>query len=150
MSVGEFAPSEMPAKPMLIGLVGLPYSGKSTIARKMDVPIVCPDEIRLAMHGHRFIPEAEGMVWAIAHIMVNALFGAGHTKVVLDSCNASRKRRMEWEGSSVYDVFWTPVRTPMDVCIERAFAEDDEEIIPIIQRMNEAWDVPAVGEAWPT
>ncbi len=39
----------------LIGMVGLPYSGKSTAARELGFPIVCPDAIRLALHGQRFI-----------------------------------------------------------------------------------------------
>src|SRR5258706_417694 len=51
----------------LIVMVGLPWSGKSTWAREQgNWPIVCPDEIRFALHGQRFIAEAEPWVWTIA------------------------------------------------------------------------------------
>ena len=72
---------------VLILTVGLPRSGKSTWARSQAYPIVCPDEIRTALHGHRFIPEAEPFVRAVAKVMVRALFGAGHQCVIFDGSN---------------------------------------------------------------
>ncbi len=128
----------------LIGLVGLPYSGKSTKAKTLGAPIVCPDAIRLAMHGQRFAPEAEGMVWSIAKIMVRALFLAGHTHVVLDACNTTEKRRAEWEKGE-WNVSWLVVRASFEACRERALEVEDTEILDSIHRMAEAWDVP---EAW--
>src|SRR5882672_916000 len=59
---------------LLICTVGLPRSGKSTWARSQSFPIVCPDAIRIAIHGQRFISEAEPFVWATAKAMVRALF----------------------------------------------------------------------------
>ena len=81
----------------LIAMVGLPRSGKSTWAKKAGHPIVSPDAIRLALHGQRFISEAEPFVWAIAKAMVRALFLAGHSAVILDATNNTRKRRDEWK-----------------------------------------------------
>jgi predicted kinase len=83
---------------VLLCMVGLPYSGKSTSAATVGAPIVCPDAIRAALHGHKFIPEAEPMVWAVAKTMVRALFMAGHEVVVLDATNTTRARRSEWCG----------------------------------------------------
>src|SRR5216683_5886868 len=83
-------------KPTLFLTVGLPRSGQSTWARGTNTPIVCPDEIRLALHGQRFIASAEPLVWAIARIMVSALFGAGHPRVILDATNLTKARRDEW------------------------------------------------------
>jgi len=89
----------------LILTVGLPCSGKSTWALQQTrryaspiygSPIVCPDQIRLALHGQRFVAMAEPFVWAIARTMVISLFGAGHQKVILDACNTTRKRRDDW------------------------------------------------------
>lgn len=54
------------SKPTLVLMVGLPRSGKSTIARSGRVPIVSPDAIRLALHGQPFIASAEPTVWATA------------------------------------------------------------------------------------
>ena len=39
-------------------------SGKTTWARQQGVPIVNPDAIRPALHGQRFEPRAESVVWA--------------------------------------------------------------------------------------
>src|SRR4051812_20443404 len=82
-------------------LCGLPRSGKTTLAnslsRERGWPVVCPDAVRLALHGQRFVPEAEAFVWAIAKVMVRALFLAGHDDVVLDATNGTRKRRGEWK-----------------------------------------------------
>lgn len=114
--------------------VGLPYSGKSSWAKSTGYPIVCPDEVRYAMHGHRYIQEAEPMVWAISKIMVKALFLAGHAKVVLDATNTTAKRRDEWK-----DSMWIRRYVVCDIsklsCGIRAQQNDDDYILPIIDRM---------------
>lgn len=119
----------------LIVMVGLPYSGKSTWARKTGLPIVCPDAIREAMHGQRFFGPAEPLVWATARLMVRSLFMAGHTEVILDATSVTRKRRDNWQGSE-----WTTLFMECDasaeLCIQRAKSADDEEIIPVIERME--------------
>ena len=77
-------------------MVGLPRSGKTTRALELGYPIVCPDAIRLAIHGQAFIPEAEPVVWAHAKIMARALFLAGHNDVTIDATNTTFKRREFW------------------------------------------------------
>lgn len=76
--------------------VGLPQSGKSTWARQQGLPIVCPDAIRLSLHGQPFIQQAEPFVWAIAETMTRALFNAGHKEVVLDATNTTHAARRRW------------------------------------------------------
>ena len=106
-----------PAK-ILIMLVGLPRSGKTTWALKQECPIVNPDAIRLALHGQAFIGDAEPMVWAIAKYMVKALFLAGHEKVILDACNNTCKRRDPWESESWVREF-VVFATPKETCLRR-------------------------------
>ncbi len=118
----------------LIVMVGLPRSGKSTAAREMGHPIVCPDAIRLALHGQRFEPLAEPFVWAIAGTMVRALFLAGHTQVILDATNTTAKRRQAWHAPE-WDVVYAVVLTSAEECIRRAREAGDEEIVPVIERM---------------
>lgn len=118
----------------LICTVGLPRSGKTTWARKQNLPIVSPDAIRLALHGQRFIAEAEPYVWAIAKTMVRALFLAGHSFVILDATNNTRKRRDEWQ-SKEWTTCFKVINTPSRICLERARAEGDEYIVPVIERM---------------
>jgi len=118
----------------LILMVGLPYSGKSTIARSFKHPIVCPNQIRIALHGQRYEPLAEPMVWAMAKVFVRSLFLAGHDQVVLDACSVTSSRRDDW-----IDEAWTRSYVVCDVskiaCMTRAQNNNDSYILPIIDRM---------------
>ncbi len=125
-------------------MVGLPRSGKSTLAASSGFPIVCPDAIRLALHGTLWRPESEPMVWAIAHIMVESLFEAGHDDVVLDACNVSDRRRKEWESLKWACVFHI-VNTSREQCITRAVACGRPELVPVIERMAAEWNPPGMG-----
>ncbi|HDZ36844.1 MAG TPA: hypothetical protein ENH62_00895 [Marinobacter sp.] len=121
-------------KLVLIGTVGLPRSGKSTFAQAHGGPIVCPDAIRLALHGQRFAPEAEPHVWAIAKTMVRALFHAGHKVVILDATNNTRKRRDAWIDGQ-WTTIWKVIEADVDTCVIRAYRSDRQDIIPIIEKM---------------
>lgn len=79
-------------------MCGIPLSGKSTYARKLQEKgwvRVSLDDIRLALHGQRYISEAEPIVWANAELMVRSLLKSGH-KVVVDTTNRTRERRKRW------------------------------------------------------
>lgn len=128
----------------LILTVGLPRSGKTTWARASGYPVVSPDALRLTLTGQAFWEPAEPVVWAVAHIMVKALFLAGHEVVVLDACNVSRKRRDEWESDAA--VPWTVEHIVFDrsaeECKAQAIADGRPELLPIIDRMAAAWEPP--------
>ena len=123
-------------KPMLILTVGLPYSGKSTWALRQGVPIVCPDAVRLAVHGERYLAPAEPVVWMTVRYMVEALFLAGHDTVIVDATNNTRKRRDAWL-SEKWKVAFQVVEASVEQCIRRARKDGDDLIVPVIQRM---WD----------
>jgi predicted kinase len=130
--------------PVLHMTVGLPKSGKSTWARTQHgVPIVNPDSIRLAIHGMRFVPVAEPLVWAIAKIMVAALFLAGHSRVILDACSQTPERRAEWKDARWLRAY-VPIETSAELCLDRARSEGDYDIVPVIERMAGAlvWPQP--------
>lgn len=129
----------------LIMLMGLPRSGKSTRARAMGYPIVCPDAIRLALHGQVFIGLAEPFVWAIAKVMVRALFLAGHEKVILDATNITRKRRDEWKSKSWVREFHIS-GVEAEVCVARAITDNRQDLIPVINRMAKEWEPLADDE----
>lgn len=137
--------NEIITQKTLILTCGLPRSGKTTWARKQGVPIVSPDSIRLALHGQRFLKEAEPMVWTMAAYMAKALFLAGHEKVIVDATNVTAKRREFWlekfPSTEGYKVDLLIESTAPEVCIERARAEGDETIIPVIERMAAEWDL---------
>jgi predicted kinase len=130
----------------LVMTVGLPRSGKSTWARQDGSPIVNPDAIRLSLHGAAWRAEAEPMVWAVAKLMVAALFEAGHDEVILDATNTTRARRDEWEDRRWRRVYM-PFDTPKEVCLARALAAEKPDLLPVIERMAAALE-PVQEEEW--
>lgn len=126
--------------------VGLPYSGKSTWAKKkakeIGAAIVNPDAVRLALHGQRYAPQAEEFVWSIVFCLVRSLFLAGHTDVIVDATNTTKLRRDPWvmkfEKSCV--IKWIYIDTDKDECIKRAMAAKDDVIIPVIMRMADQFE----------
>lgn len=137
----------MPLKVLRV-TVGLPRSGKSTWARDQGLPIVCPDAVRLALHGERFLSKPEPMVWVIVHIMVEALFIAGNNEIIIDATNVSERSRGQWakkfpDAQIVYKMFGTSPK----VCKERALATGQPDLLPVIDRMAAEWDSPK-PECW--
>lgn len=137
----------------LIITVGLPRSGKSSWAQAQNYPIVNPDAIRLGLHGQPFIGEAEPFVWAIAQVMVRALFNAGHHTVVVDATNTSRKRRDFWKSRAWRRRFVTFGGPEMqEECMQRALAQyplDEqarEGLVNAIIRMADTYEDPTNDE----
>ena len=126
-------------KKILILTMGLPRSGKSTWARNKGFPIVNPDSIRLVLHGRAFVPETEPLVWVIARYMAQALFEAGHDHVIVDATNTTRKRRDIWKDEG-WDRKYRVFGVDKDECIKRAVAGQRSDLVPIIERMSEAWE----------
>jgi predicted kinase len=120
----------------LVMTVGLPRSGKSTWAKsQVNIPIVNPDSIRLALHGKPFLPKFEIEVWHIAHVMVKSLFLAGHNLVILDATNITCSRRKEWVDDQ-YQIILKYFDTPKDVCIKRAIDTNQMYLLPVIVKMS--------------
>ncbi len=132
-------------KPTLVITVGYPRSGKSTWARKQGCPIVNPDAIRLALHGKAYIGLAEPFVWAIAKAMTRSLFLAGHDKVILDATNTTQKRRDFWKDDSWARSF-EQFNVAPGVCRRRALEDGREDLIPVIDRMAEQFEVVTPNE----
>ena len=116
-------------------MIGLPRSGKSTYARQLGYPIVEPDAIRLVMHGTPWRANIEPMVWAIAKVMVEALFQAGHHHVVLDAVNHTEERRKMWQ-SDQWAIQYHCIDADSQTCIQRATDTHQEYLIPVIERMH--------------
>lgn len=126
-------------------MVGLPRSGKTTAARGMGHPIVCPDAIRIALHGRSYVESAEPIVWATARLMVASLFLAGHDEVILDACNVTRKRRDEWKSPDWHRTFHL-LYEGENVCKARALEVGRQDLIPVIERMSGSLEYVTVDE----
>lgn len=130
--------------------VGLPRSGKSTWARWCGDPIVCPDAIRLALHGQRFVEELDPKVWEMAYIMARALFLAGHDEVTVDATNTTKKRRLPWieKFKDIAEIRCNWIDTPKDECLKRAVETDRMDLIPVIEKMSAQFETPTVEEGF--
>jgi predicted kinase len=134
---------------LLICMMGLPRSGKSTVARKLSrawgAPIVNRDSIRLAVHGERYLKPAEPFVRVLGMLMVEALFNAGHQIVIVDETNLKRSTRDYWQGGE-WDTKFLPVETPPAECLRRAAVENDAAIRPVIVKMRDYTEMLAADE----
>lgn len=131
--------------PKLILTVGLPRSGKSTWARQQGHPVVNPDSVRLAVTGRRFVKEAEPTVWMIVTYMISSLFLAGHETVILDATNVTNARRDKFL-SKDWEPYVKIFNTSVHMCMERAVATDQLDLLPVIKQMDAEWEEPS--EAW--
>jgi len=133
--------------PDMIIMVGLPLSGKSTLAEKMaqgisqgrgpSYTIVCPDDVRMALYNQEFWGPADPMVWGIVDVMARSLLLRGQ-RIIVDATNVTRWERAKWTRlAKDFDIEYTfsNVQTSVEECVERARLDGREEMIPVIERL---------------
>lgn len=136
-------------------LCGLPRSGKSTYARTLrheqGFVVICPDEVRLALHGQSFCPPAEAFVWATCELMARSLLQTEHA-VLIDATNTTAKRRKVWldmARSFGIDLEAFVMETPVEECHERNefVRQYGSNALPrgVIDRMAEQWEPVTEG-----
>ena len=125
-------------KPLLICMMGLPRSGKTTIVRELmkkhNAPVVRRDDIRLALHTQRYVSSAEPFIKAISDVMIRSLFLSGHEVIICDETNYSRATRDYHKSDKWNTVFYEVLTTP-EVCKERALATSQPDLCPVIDAM---------------
>jgi tRNA uridine 5-carbamoylmethylation protein Kti12 len=152
---------------MLYFSVGMPRSGKSTIAKEWagkfgpDDPrdvymdsitsdtlctkwwidftprygkvVVCGDDFRLATHGQVYRRLSECDVSAHVLTAIKALLLTGHT-VFFDETNSSA-----WSIERIFeidpDAIPVFIRTPKEVCIQRALDNKQDYLVPVIEKV---------------
>ncbi len=138
----------------LIMMIGLPRSGKTTISnllRDSGIPRICPDDLRAMVHGKPFLPQWESLVWGTAEIMVTDALRT-HDKVILDATNLLERNRGVWSRLlgiqfSKSEIKYIYVDTPASVCIARAQQNNQDYLIPVIERMDREKQIPNVAGA---
>jgi len=131
-------------------MCGLPRSGKTTWATSLEREgwvRICPDDIRLALHGQPFLQEAESSVWEVARTRARTLL-KGDYMVLIDATNLTKKSRRQWrqlakEFGLILDIYL--VETSLEVCLKRntgtgAVPED------VLRRMHETYQRPTENE----
>jgi predicted kinase len=131
-------------------MCGLPRSGKTTLAKRLEREgwvRVCPDEIRLALHGQPFVKEAESSVWTLAWARARALLQDDHM-VLIDATNLTKKSRNSWrklakEFGLRLDIYL--VETPFETCVER---NTGTGVVPedVLVRMKATYQRPTESE----
>jgi len=131
----------------IICTMGRPRSGKSTWAAQMNKiykwPVVCPDTVRLALHGKAFDWRRECQVWAIVKTMINYFFIQGFNIVIFDATNYRKKNRKapkKWAKEIGAQIVFKVFDTPKDVCIQRALADGQKNLVPIIIKQDSLWE----------
>jgi predicted kinase len=124
--------------PLVIVMVGLPRSGKSTLAGKLrdrfHLPVVCPDCVRLALHGQIYSKQAEPFVWATVYAMAEALLLAGHEGIIVDATSMTKALRERWVRPE-WRTGFIHVDTPVNECLRRAEQTKRPDLLPIINQM---------------
>jgi predicted kinase len=126
---------------------GLPASGKTTFARKLQPRVVRVnrDDLRLMLHGRRLFSEtAEAQVTHIQRMAVEALL-ASHADVIVDDTNLRTSTVREWAllaarfraGFEVHDL----TGVPLEECLRRDAARPDGERVGErnIRRMHDRY-----------
>ena len=128
-------------------MCGLPSSGKTTKAQTMGGrTVLSPDDVRLALHGERYIANAEGFVWATVETAARALL-LSRNDVVIDATNNTAARRARWkkiasEFGITLGVMY--MMTPFDECMERI--GDDDVMADVLKRMYQEFEPPNAEE----
>jgi predicted kinase len=131
-------------------LIGLPRSGKTTFRNQLikqktiDLTVVSADELRMLMFNKRFDVDNEPLVWYHRKIFLRSLMVHGKN-VLIDETNttiARRKGLFDLCEQYKYDCIGVHIATNRDICVSRALEDNDNDIIPIIDRMNNQFEKP--------
>lgn len=137
---------------VLTVMCGLPRSGKSTWTennRKNEV-VVSADEIRKLVYGQGFWGEGEPLMWAIRGMILRMLLKQG-VNVIIDETNTTEERRepiLKIAKEFGYHTTCVLVITPAAECMERAIDEGQKNLLPVIQRMSDNFQVPSLDEGF--
>lgn len=128
----------------LTALIGLARSGKSTFAREwqskedpdgLNRVVVNGDNVRLALHDHRFIFKAEPIVHGIYQTMVRALLLNPQLHVLMDDTHTTVSSiRTVLTIDDNAEFIYVPCNT--EVARQRAIETNQTDLIPVIDRMH--------------
>lgn len=130
--------------PKLYFCIGRPRSGKSTfcnrwVEQEAKRVVVSSDDIRMALHGQRYEPLYETMVFAIKHVVIRAHLHRG-MDVIVDGTHSSEvsiQRILEIDNCAIPILF----ETSEHECIKRAIEIQQFDLVNPIKRIGRQIDL---------
>jgi len=154
----------------LFMLIGLPGSGKSTVAVELDADVILSsDEIRAELFGdaashfdEKILRKARGNEDAARRLGNQKVFQTLYSRmhdhlqwdrnVVFDATNLTKKDRQKALDLAEYnynrDVVAVVVNTPLDECIRRNALRDRRVPEEVIRSMSERFEEPTIEEGF--
>lgn len=129
-------------------LIGIPGSGKSTIAKKYlsHCEIISTDEIRKELFGSAEIQDKGWLVFQTAYSRVANTLEKGKD-VVFDATNLTKKDRkkiLKFEAIHIAIVMLTPI----DICKQRNASRERKVPEEVIDRMSNKFTIPDALEGF--
>jgi predicted kinase len=134
-------------------MIGLPRCGKSTWVEnnKTNEIIISADDLRYIVYNQRFWGDGEALMWSIRGMMLKYLMQQG-VDIIIDETNTTKERRkpiLKLAKQFGYKVTGCVVEGSwVDECTQRAKAAGQEDLIPIIQRMANQFELPEIEEGF--
>lgn len=131
-------------------MVGLPGSGKSTIAREIDGTVVSSDEIRDCLYGSTDIQADSKRIFAFMDSATEDCLKDGRN-VIYDATSLTEEIRMRiiaWFKDIAEEIICIQMNTPIDECLRRNANRD--RIVPeqVILHMAKIFEIPTVWEGF--
>lgn len=145
----------MERKPLLIVMVGLPGSGKSTKAKEIEekygFKVFSSDKIRGELYGDENCQADPSRVFGTLYNRMNRALQKGED-CILDATNANRKDRKgvfrQIRDVGNYDVVAYVVTTNIDECIRRDAGRDRVVGPDVVKRYADKFKMPSEDEGF--
>lgn len=135
-------------------MIGLPASGKSTIAKKYaekeNAIIISTDQLREELLGDEASQENNELIFKEAEKRIKSNL-ENEVNVIFDATNISYKRRMDWLNKlKKYNAYTVAimVATPYEECLERNLKRDRKVPEEVITNMYHNFYVPQYYEGF--
>lgn len=131
-------------------MMGIPASGKSTLANSLGIRVLASDELRLQ---HPEIPPTSTTIWTMMKNMLRQCI-ENNEDVVIDATNVSVKDRDRWlsvikkEKAKGFQIFTSLyiMTTPKEVCLERNKHREARVPDIAIHSIEKRWENPTKEE----